>query len=144
MNILTYVLGWINKNGIISSVVAVGTLILTKVVDEIFEKRKEKRIKIEKLLGKVTDEVSRAVSSGYKSYPTGAIKDRMLKAASQLERLHKRKKAIYIRDFVNTWIDYNSLAVTSIGNNRNLFGDEADRARSLVKKLDGLTSKILV
>lgn len=110
-------------------------------VTDHFKQKEEKRKKVEEFIGKVTDVVADATASGYKDFPTGAIKGRMNKATAQLERLGQRDMAHTVRNYTNKWTEYNNLVVASDGNVKKFY-DEV-RAKELRDELDKLTDKIL-
>ena len=112
-------------------------------VQDFFKKKQERRTNIEKFMAKVTDVVASSTASGYKDYPTGAIKDRLVKAAAHLERFGEKDVAFTVRSYMNNWSEYHTLALTFDNKLKSLYGEELKRSQELLKDLDKLTDKIL-
>ncbi len=143
--IIGSVFEWINRNGLVSSIIAFASTLLitlgTGFIQEIFKKREEKRLSIENFVGKVTDVVADATSSGYRVLPSSQERERMTRAAAQLERLGKAKISLNIRSFLNGWLDYweRGSGRDSVRSFKKFPKEEIE----LRKKLDNLADVIL-
>lgn len=112
-------------------------------VQDFFKKRQERRLNIEKFMGKVTDIVASVTASNYNDYPTAVIKDKLIKSSAHLERFGQLDMAKNVRNYMNKWSMYNNLILTSTGTPKNLYGDNLKLSNELRNELDKLTNKIL-